>query len=358
MNGRFAIGVAVALHAAVAPLAAQQASLWLGGVYAHYADTVDGWAGSLGGRVGFQSPSAWGSADAYYTRFTSGEDVVDVSGGLGVLQVVSRRFGLGARAQGYGYYIEGGTWSGAGGVTPIVVTTLGRWIGSLELSVGGVRRLDETSDLTLAGALRAGRGLGRFNLDFSLSAVSAGDTAFGDGVVTGEYRTRTVAIGALAGARVGDLSGDPWVQGYLEWWPARALLFEARTGTYPEDITGFVSGFFARVGVRVGLVRPSRSAAPEQPPGPQIERLADGRARVVFAVEDATTVEIAGSWNAWTPTALTALGDDRWEAVVPLGPGAHRFSLVVNGERWIVPEGVPVLPDDFGGEVGLLVIPE
>jgi hypothetical protein len=42
--------------------------------------------------------------------------------------------------------------------------------------------------------------------------------------------------------------------------------------------------------------------------------------------------------------------------VLPLGPGAYRFSLILDGEHWVVPEGVPMLPDDFGGEVGLLLV--
>jgi hypothetical protein len=33
----------------------------------------------------------------------------------------------------------------------------------------------------------------------------------------------------------------------------------------------------------------------------------------------------------------------------------YHFSLIVD-EAWIVPDGVATLPDDFGGQVGLLVI--
>jgi hypothetical protein len=53
---------------------------------------------------------------------------------------------------------------------------------------------------------------------------------------------------------------------------------------------------------------------------------------------------------------LTARPDGRWETVVRLVPGAYRFSLVVDGERWTVPEGVPSMSDDFGGRVGLLIV--
>jgi hypothetical protein len=29
----------------------------------------------------------------------------------------------------------------------------------------------------------------------------------------------------------------------------------------------------------------------------------------------------------------------------------------LDGDEWIVPEGVPTLPDDFGSESGMLLIP-
>ncbi len=350
--------VAAASCAVATPLAAQEANLWLGGTYAHYADSVDGWAGSIGGRLGARSNTLWGSLDAYFSRFTSGPWVVDVQGGLGVMGMLSRQLAGGARAQGYSFYVEDGSWSGAGSVAPVLVTSLGRWIASAEIGVGGVRRLDETSDLTFSGALRTTRALGTWNVDLMLGGVSAGDTAFADATLSVEYRTRALGIGALVGARAGDLNDDPvWLQGFLEWWLAPPLLLEARAGTYPEDITGFASGFFARLGIRVGLVRPSRAPQPAAAPGPLIEPLADGRTRIVFAVPGAAMVEIAGEWNAWTPTRLAPLGGGMWEATLPPGPRAYRFSLIVDGDEWIVPEGVPALPDDFGGEVGLLLIP-
>ncbi len=70
----------------------------------------------------------------------------------------------------------------------------------------------------------------------------------------------------------------------------------------------------------------------------------------------ARNVAIAGEWNDWTPVALERLDGSRWRANLALSQGAHRFSLVVNGRRWIVPPGVATLPDDMGGQVGLLVI--
>ena len=40
-----------------------------------------------------------------------------------------------------------------------------------------------------------------------------------------------------------------------------------------------------------------------------------------------------------------------------LAPGTYRFTLVVDGTRWLVPAGVVTVPDEMGGEQGLLVVP-
>lgn len=49
-------------------------------------------------------------------------------------------------------------------------------------------------------------------------------------------------------------------------------------------------------------------------------------------------------------------GTGLWSADLPLRGGAWRFAILVDGNRWTVPAGVPRLPDDFGGEVGVLVV--
>jgi hypothetical protein len=51
-------------------------------------------------------------------------------------------------------------------------------------------------------------------------------------------------------------------------------------------------------------------------------------------------------------------GAGRWVALIGLRPGVYRCSLLVDGTRWVVPPGAPKASDDFGGEVGLLVVPE
>jgi hypothetical protein len=77
----------------------------------------------------------------------------------------------------------------------------------------------------------------------------------------------------------------------------RPLWLEAGAGRYPPDVTGFLHGSFAQLGLRFGLGRGTRAA-----PEPVRVTRADG--------------------------------------------------------RFFVPPGVPSVPDDFGGSVGLLVVRE
>ena len=53
---------------------------------------------------------------------------------------------------------------------------------------------------------------------------------------------------------------------------------------------------------------------------------------------------------------LGQAGSGRWTIVLPIGPGTWRFALVMADGTWIVPNGVTSLPDDFGGQVGVLVV--
>jgi hypothetical protein len=70
----------------------------------------------------------------------------------------------------------------------------------------------------------------------------------------------------------------------------------------------------------------------------------------------ATSVAIAGNWNAWTPSPLKAVGENLWEAALRIPPGTYYFSLLVDGKDWVVPGGVAVVPDGMGGMVAVLTV--
>ncbi len=336
-----------------APISAQEASLFLGGAHTRYADTVSGTAGSIGARLGMRSPTLTAVGEAHYTRFTTGIWATQLGGGLVALHGVGRNAAIGLRADGNHSYLQGGLWSGIAAAGPLVGAASGNWLFGLSGTAGGVRTIYETSDALLMGSVRATHMLSAWNLDARLTATWTSDIRYADFLLAANYNTLAVRASLVGGVRAGDLSDDPWIQGRAEWHAAPSVSFEVAIGTYPEDITGFLSGFFVNAGLRLGRQSP---AAPAPPPSPvRVETISPREVRVTFTVHDASTVALAGEWDQWVPILLSRVDSDQWQVTLPLGAGVYHFSLVVD-ESWIVPEGVARLPDDFGGEVGLLVI--
>lgn len=71
---------------------------------------------------------------------------------------------------------------------------------------------------------------------------------------------------------------------------------------------------------------------------------------------DTAFVEVAGSFSDWQSIPLE-LQDGSWRAAVRLPPGAHRIAVRVNRGIWRAPRNLARVRDDFGGEVGLIVVP-
>ncbi len=136
--------------------------------------------------------------------------------------------------------------------------------------------------------------------------------------------------------------------------PRAALVFSG--GQYSSDLfQGLPGGQFVSLGIRVTprRVRPIPiSARAPIVYTPEAARLGS----IGFEVDGARQVEIAGDWNGWERVPLSQDATGRWIVPAGLAPGAYRFNLRVDGERWIVPEGVPQTDDGYGGRVGLLLI--
>jgi len=149
---------------------------------------------------------------------------------------------------------------------------------------------------------------------------------------------------------------ETWVGATAALWvlPRAALVLSG--GGYGADVLqGLPGGQFLSVALRVTprRVRP----IPVTAVAPIVFTLEEARAgQIVFEVEGASRVEIVGDWNGWQRVPLSRSGRGRWALPTPLEPGTYRFNLLVDGERWLVPEGVPSIDDGFGGAVGLLIV--
>lgn len=70
-------------------------------------------------------------------------------------------------------------------------------------------------------------------------------------------------------------------------------------------------------------------------------------------------VAIACEWNRWSPSANPLTHDPRTglhQAILPLGPGHHRYRLVVNGQWLTDPHNERTSPNPFGEEDSIVVV--
>ena len=79
----------------------------------------------------------------------------------------------------------------------------------------------------------------------------------------------------------------------------------------------------------------------------------------VFHATAANSVTVAGDFNDWDPsvTPLRESGDGVWSVVVPLMPGRHLYSFVVNGRQWVPDAEAPRAPEtEFGAEPSVILV--
>ena len=183
--------------------------------------------------------------------------------------------------------------------------------------------------------------------------------------VDADAGTRSAGAG-IASSIYGDLSAT------LRLTDRTQLMLAA--GSYPSDpVRGTIPGRYLTAGVRLGtgaLARPTAApvipAPPARAPSPTspwlagarvaIERLDDRTSLVVFAAGD-HRVELTGDFTDWQPIALESDGSGRYRLAAPLPAGMWRFNVRLDGGPWGVPEGAALEADEFGGSVGVLVVP-
>jgi hypothetical protein len=106
------------------------------------------------------------------------------------------------------------------------------------------------------------------------------------------------------------------------------------------------------------LSPPSRTAGVQ--PAPVASAGVSQRVYVQFRldVSDASRVEVAGSFTGWQPTVeLHERTPGIWTALVPLDPGVHDYTFVIDGRRWVPDPTAPQVADDFGGTNSRLFLP-
>ncbi|MGH7560970.1 MAG: glycogen-binding domain-containing protein [Gemmatimonadales bacterium] len=191
-----------------------------------------------------------------------------------------------------------------------------------------------------------------------------------------------LAVEARVGARpwargpVDELIGPPFTGFYGEITAdvpvTRQLSVSVSGGKYPGDpVRQTLGAEYVSAGLRLrAFGRPSpsvplhitgvsgRRLAPPGEEGPMIAIDGPpGRRTIRILASGARVVELMGDFTDWTPVSMVEVRPGRWEVTLPLPPGLHRVNVRLDGGEWRSPGGLRTERTEFGGTVGILVLP-
>ena len=142
-------------------------------------------------------------------------------------------------------------------------------------------------------------------------------------------------------------------------------LLEPRRFTLPPLATAALAAGLVGIGVLSGLLinrggqladRPRvEVAALPQLPG----SIAPRAVKFVLIAPQAAQVSLVGDFNGWDVSAnpMTTQGKDgTWTVFIPLQPGLHTYSFVVDGTHFMPDPAAPLAPDDGYGHQSSVVL--
>jgi hypothetical protein len=182
-----------------------------------------------------------------------------------------------------------------------------------------------------------------------------------------QYQARRLELTVRGGRRMGDSfdvtpDSRQWASAQAAVWITNKLAAVAGGGREPGQPTrGLPARSFGSLGLMLAywpiprgavLVETPASlvhAFELRPAGPTVQR-------VTARIGGVETVEIMGDFSDWTPLPMVRRGRDQWELLVPMKTGVRQINMRIDGGTWIAPPGMPTMKDDFGGQVGVIVV--
>ncbi|HXE57942.1 MAG TPA: glycogen-binding domain-containing protein, partial [Gemmatimonadales bacterium] len=157
--------------------------------------------------------------------------------------------------------------------------------------------------------------------------------------------------------RHGDAFGDEGLaaSGSLSYRLGGGLSLVASVGRQPADAArGLASTRYAMLGMRLGAL-----AGDGGRKGAILEVSAVDDSLHLLRVEapEARRVQLMADFTAWRPAELHPCGEGAWEILLPLAPGTYRVAIRLDEGPWTAPAGLPSVESEFGGRVGVLVVP-
>lgn len=166
----------------------------------------------------------------------------------------------------------------------------------------------------------------------------------------------TSYVGWRRGASGSGIDSERWAGASVSWWVSNQVALTIAGGHYPSEILqGLPSGGYLTAGIKIAAHRPVVPRV--RTIGRPLYQVERGGGTLRFKLPGANEVAIVGDWTGWQRIPLRRGPDGSWIVDVSLDSGVYRFNLVVDGKRWIVPEGVPAVDNGYGGKTGLLIVP-
>jgi hypothetical protein len=324
----------------------------------------------------FNSPSFTLAAQGTYLVFESGNTVLQGTGaGAWLTPAAGPLRGEVAALGGISKYADAPTagYALARARTHLMGRNAGAWIGGSygrSYAAAMSQRVGEIS----AGAWAARRQLGAA---VAVTWSSAADSAYLDLTGTARWTPWVVEVDGLLGVRTWSQGGGEGMYGEVDARIAinRHVALLVSAGRTPSDyVRGTLASKFVTVGMRLipfpGPVRPAAALTdvlrrearpPAVTPAATAPLLAiasaDGEMRTLrIRAPGAQTIEIAADFTDWQPVPLLRTSDDTWEITLRVPAGTYRLDVRADGGPWLAPRGTRLQRDEFGGEVGILVV--
>lgn len=147
--------------------------------------------------------------------------------------------------------------------------------------------------------------------------------------------------------------------------PFMAWLSEPRRFSMPPIAAAALAAGLVGVGVIGGIAVNRDGRRAEQRPAvavvhPQLpDSVAARTVKFVLIAPQASQVSVVGDFNGWDTRATPMSQQNRdgtWTVYVPLEPGLHTYSFVVDGSHFIADPAAPVAPDDGFGHTSSVVL--
>ena len=240
------------------------------------------------------------------------------------------------------------------------LTRSGIWRGIQVAQTGGYLRLDDLGHDELSAAL-AYTSSGR-------TADTLGNIRYADAVGFWTHRGGIVELSAGGGVRFNQephLGGQPWGSTDAALWLTERTALVLTAGRALADIARGIPSvrylsLSVRIGTKPGMAGTSlhvRRGAPEDDGGRLEVREEDSLRVVTIHLPVAAGVELMADFTDWNAMAMTRMANGDWRIEVAVAPGTHRVVIRVDGGAWTVPPNLTRVHDDFGGEVGILIVP-